>query len=260
MILNYRDTPILQISLLVKERKENFIKNIKKAFDSKSKSISRRIITELSMYVNKSKEMKESNDGRILSHNFIVKTFESSNTLAQSVETVSNKVVSKQSLNKIFKSEDSNKEKDFLPKKSDISNIFIESSFRSSSKKFKENDKILTKQYTLNEKYDKNKIWQNVGFYHTLQRSSKDDIALINLNHFVKSTEESNKCLYPKRPFSCTIKKMKNVFLQKKQNSLKENSGVFKTLFSSQGSFSSYKRGYLVSKQQSKYFKNKKKF
>jgi len=193
--LNNRDTPILQITLLVKERKENLIKNIKKAFDSKSESINRRIITELSMYVNKSKEMKESNDGRILSHNFTVKTYESSNTLAQSVETVSNKMVSKQSLNRIFKSEDSIKDKHFFPKRSDLSNKLIESSFRSSSKKLQENEKLLTKQHTLNEKFDKNKIWKNVGFYHTIQRSSNDDIALINLNHFVKSTEEPNNCL-----------------------------------------------------------------
>lgn len=256
--MNLKDTPILQISLLVKERKGNLIKIIKKAFDSKNDTINRRIITELSSYVNKSREMKERNEERLFSPIFTVKTLESSNTLTQSIESIKNKVKSKQNSNNFLKGDIAFKY-NFLPeKKNNMSNLMIESSFRMSNKLQKENTYQLKKQLTINDKLKKNGTWKDIGFYHMIKQDSKDEFALINLNHFVSLTDDPNKCIYPKRPFSCTIKKMKSIFIQKKQHSLKENSEVFKT-FLPERINSSYKRGYLVSRQQSKYFKTKKK-
>lgn len=235
---------------MIKERKENLISSIRKSLEIKNNTISRRIITELSTYICKSRDLKYSNENvKFYSPIYTVKTLENSslNTQANIIKNIKqNSFKIKDNSRKIVNTHDSPKKETFL---------LTENNFKIYRNKI---EPITRNKMTSTDSKDTKLSIKNIPYYHKLNRKSKDKIAFLNLNHFVDKCEEGKANV--KRPYSSSVNIIKNNFNKMKQLIVKSKSSsspkIFDSDFPKEQLIHVFKRGFLVSRPKSKYFKS----
>ena len=218
-------------------------------------TISRKIMTELSTYLSKSRNLKENTEkAKFYSPSYTVKTIENSNLLSQ-FNTQEFKNVK---LNSIKKKIQDNSLKIVNTQENVKKEIFKMT--ENNSTIFKNKNENDTQNKMVSTDFNDARIsHKNISFYHQFRKvncKSKDEMALINLNHFLDKCDEEKNTF--KRP-SSTVNLIKTSF-NKKKLPLKIRSTnsphIFDIKFPHEpATIQIYKRGYLVSKTQYKYFK-----